>query len=88
MIAGVAQTQVQVFDKTAANVVIALAGGSRQLVRKVTSGAACGPQGGWYYDDETNPRSIVTCDATCQIAQSDPAAALELELGCPTIHGG
>jgi hypothetical protein len=53
--------------------------------RKVVNAAACGPQGGWYYDNDNNPKNVLLCPATCQTIQSDPKGQIEIKFGCATI---
>jgi hypothetical protein len=46
--------------------------------------------GGWHYDDKANPKNVILCPQTCNVAKADPAAKLSLEFGCVTrnINGG
>jgi hypothetical protein len=43
---------------------------------------ACGPEGGWYYDDPAAPKQIKLCEATCSALQG---ASIQVEFGCDTI---
>ena len=58
---------------------------------KVAGMAACGPSGGWYFDDERNPRRITLCPASCELAQSavraGASSAVRVLFGCQTIPG-
>ena len=59
---------------------------------KVANAAACGPSGGWYYDDDRNPTRIFLCPAACTRLQdaaqaSSGAAGIEVQFGCDTIPG-
>jgi len=57
---------------------------------KVSGPTACGPVGGWYYDNETAPQRVVLCPASCERAQALVAggeAAVSVEFGCTTIPG-
>ncbi len=49
--------------------------------------AACGPKGGWYYDNPANPTKILTCPATCDALQKDAAGKVEVLFGCATEVG-
>jgi hypothetical protein len=44
----------------------------------------CGPMGGWYYDDPSNPTMIIVCPATCDILQGDTMGKVDVEFGCDT----
>jgi len=43
----------------------------------------CGEEGGWFYDNPTNPARIILCDATCETV-SIPGAQLYYSIGCQT----
>lgn len=57
-------------------------GGNPQTIGKVANAAACGPSGGWYYDNPANPKLIKLCPSTCTAVQSDPKGKVEINLGC------
>ena len=46
---------------------------------------ACGAFGGWYYDDEANPSTIILCPATCETVRGDESGKISVVLGCDTI---
>lgn len=78
-----------VLDPRRVNVALRSASGSVRL-GKVTGPTVCGPVGGWYYDDETAPRRVVLCPASCDRAQSlvaEGEASVAVEFGCTTIPG-
>ncbi|MEZ4221421.1 MAG: hypothetical protein R3B13_10890 [Polyangiaceae bacterium] len=52
----------------------------------VNGAAACGPQGGWYYDDDQNPTRVVACPATCNTIQADEQGAIDVLFGCDTVQ--
>jgi hypothetical protein len=58
------------------------ASGTTGILPHVADEAACGMQGGWYYDDNANPTTITLCSSTCNDVQADVSAALEVALGC------
>lgn len=58
--------------------------GSDITVGKVSGPGACGPSGGWYYDNEQNPSYIELCPASCDQVQSG-ALEVSVEIGCETI---
>jgi hypothetical protein len=58
---------------------------SSETVANVGDAAGCANNGGlgWYYDDPSAPKTILTCEATC--GQLSGGGAVEVALGCPTI---
>jgi hypothetical protein len=57
---------------------------------KVSGPTACGPVGGWYYDNDAAPTRVLLCPASCTRAQtlvSGGAASVSVEFGCITIPG-
>lgn len=52
---------------------------------RVADAASCGPDGGWYYNDPVTPTQIILCPDRCTEIQSDPAAKVQVELGCASI---
>jgi hypothetical protein len=44
--------------------------------------ANCGPSGGWYYDNPSNPKTIKLCAATCEALTG---GSIQVEFGCDTI---
>jgi hypothetical protein len=50
---------------------------------RVENAAACPlDQPGWYYDDPANPTLISLCDTACATVTADPAAKLDIQIGC------
>jgi hypothetical protein len=45
----------------------------------------CGPSGGWYYNDESNPTQILFCNATCTYVQLSTEGAVTVKFGCATV---
>jgi hypothetical protein len=74
----------ETFDKTKANVRIAL-DGSMEMLAKAPDAAGCADKEGWYYDDEDAPRRVVACPATCTRIQAAQNAQVDLLFGCETI---
>ena len=56
-----------------------------QPIYHVQSPADCAANGGWYYDDNTNPTQVLVCPSTCTAIQSDPNAKVDVLFGCQTI---
>ena len=78
----------EVVDPTLVNVHV-VDDGQSTTVGKVNSSADCGPGGGWYYDDNSNPTLITMCEATCEFAQTKVGpgkdGSIEVLMGCPSI---
>lgn len=71
-------------DPDFVNVTYSSAGAAPETLGQVASAAACGPGGGWYYDDPADPAILSLCPATCDAVQGDPDAKIEILLGCAT----
>lgn len=52
-----------------------------QKLPKVTNASACSG-GGWYYDNNASPKSILLCPSSCTIVQLDTKAKIDVSLGC------
>lgn len=56
---------------------------------KVAGPGSCGPNGGWYYDNEAAPTKVLLCPASCDLAQSavgiGKTGRIEILFGCATI---
>jgi hypothetical protein len=56
--------------------------GVPQKLQRVNDASQCGPQGGWYYDNNTNPTTITLCPATCTVVTADASPKVDILLGC------
>lgn len=54
---------------------------------QVTGLAACGPTGGYYYDDNANPTKVVLCPGLCADHRSKVYSAIKVVIACPTKYG-
>lgn len=56
---------------------------------KVANAAACGANGGWYYDNDAAPTHVLLCPASCSVAQASvgpgKTGRIEVLFGCATI---
>ncbi len=56
---------------------------------KVAGPGACGPAGGWYYDDDKAPTRVVLCPISCKDAQASVGLGkpghVEVLFGCETV---
>ena len=51
------------------------------------TGADCDPVlGGWYYDDNADPKKVVICPATCSKIEKDSVGKIDILLGCETVE--
>jgi hypothetical protein len=46
---------------------------------------ACGPAGGWTYDDPANPTTILVCPASCEALQASVGGRVDVVFGCETV---
>jgi hypothetical protein len=68
------------------NVQFVPAGGEPVIIPKVNSIAECPASGfAWFYDNNTEPKQIVMCDATCETIKKDPDGEVSILIGCETI---
>ncbi|MCC6646897.1 MAG: VWA domain-containing protein [Polyangiaceae bacterium] len=74
----------QSFDPTKVNVRYTGTGKPAVVLPNVTGAAACGAAGGWYYDVPNAPTKIILCKSSCDTAQADSGAKVEIEIGCNT----
>lgn len=77
-----------VLDPSRVNV--ALRGETRSTLGRVTGASACGPAGGWYFDDNRAPRRVSLCPASCARAQTElrgTGRGIEVLFGCLSIPG-
>jgi hypothetical protein len=70
-------------DYNQVNVGLCDAGGTPRPTYYVENESGCGADGGWYYDDPTNPESIRLCNVSCETV-SQPGASLFYSVGCAT----
>jgi hypothetical protein len=54
-------------------------------IGQVGSRMACGAQGGWYYDNASNPRTVTLCEASCAQVNSSGDGGIELQFGCAGV---
>jgi hypothetical protein len=65
------------------------AGADAETIGYLDDGAECGDEGGWYYEADPSsnkPRSIKTCDTTCERLTSSVTGNVAIEVGCETIR--
>ncbi|MCC6644082.1 MAG: hypothetical protein IT374_00720 [Polyangiaceae bacterium] len=70
-------------DPNQVNVVYTDGGGADHEVLYAKGPATCSPAGGgWYFDDEVNPTTVLACPSTCATIQADPKASVAVTFGC------
>jgi hypothetical protein len=67
------------------NVELTIGGGGTQRIGQVGAASACGPMGGWYYDNALRPTTIALCPQACDAVKL-PGGRVTLLLGCPSGH--
>lgn len=74
------------FDKQQVNVVFT-EGGKKQTLYYWPDAKSCdATDGGWYYDDPTNPTQIIACPASCTtFGAASGDGKVSIELGCQTV---
>jgi len=77
-------------DPNKVNVEVTVGGGMTQLVGKVANAAACGAQGGWFYDVNPPgvPTKITLCPQSCTPLQMTPNSRVVVQYGCPSRGPG
>lgn len=73
-------------DPKSTNVTYTSGGTTKNLVF-VGNEAGCekAPDGGWYFDDEANPKKVILCKALCEAVKGDDLGEIELVFGCPRL---
>lgn len=73
-------------DYTLVNVGFTLSnGGGTETLGYVGSKDKCDARGGWYYDNDANPKKIIVCPASCDKFKADPMGRVDVLLGCQRI---
>lgn len=71
------------FDPSKVNVRVQ---GTQDRLAQVANATECAAdQGGWYYDDPTDPRKILLCHESCATL-SEASKGVDILMGCPTIE--
>lgn len=75
-------------DPAAVNVQI-VSNGVPTTLYKVSGAAACGADGGWYYDNDAAPTKVLLCPTSCDVAQAavgpGKTGSIEVLFGCATV---
>jgi hypothetical protein len=75
----------QMFDAGKVNVNYTPSGGAAQPVFHVSTEADCGPQGGWFYDNNASPTTVKVCPSTCSTIKADQNGKIDILFGCATL---
>jgi len=59
--------------------------GATETFVYVGTSASCSmaPNDGWYFDNPTSPTEVILCSGACNTVKNDPAATVDVVLGCP-----
>jgi hypothetical protein len=76
--------QGQTFNPGKVNVVFTDDSGTQHTLYKVKSQAECGPKGGWYYDDDNKPTTVIACPASCSEIKASKKGEVQVKFGCDT----
>lgn len=60
-------------------------GGTPQELPKKKDLAACGAEGGWYFDNEAAPTKIMLCPGSCAVVQTDATGKVEVLVLCHEV---
>jgi hypothetical protein len=64
-------------------------GTTEEILYRVDNAAACGADGGWYYDDPASPSKVLLCQGSCDRAQTlvgpGKDGRIEVLFGCASI---
>jgi hypothetical protein len=75
----------QAFKKDYVNIEFTDPSGNPAIVYKVSDMNACDPvNGGWFYDNDQTPGSILLCPATCTTVTTRIGYTVNVALGCVT----
>jgi hypothetical protein len=85
---GIPEPSMGSIDYAKINVIIT--GGPEEVkLFHVEDAAACGPDGGWYYDDPAMPTKVLLCPASCDqvndLVGPDKPGEIQIQFGCETI---
>jgi hypothetical protein len=76
----------QTFDPNKVNVKFTDSMGMQKDIFKANDLASCDPvQGGWYYDNNTNPTTIFACPASCMEIEAATSGKIDILFGCATV---
>lgn len=75
----------QVFDPGMVNVKYTSGSGTEEDILFAGGQDKCDPtEGGWYYDDNSNPTTVNACPSTCAHIQKDLQGKIDVLFGCAT----
>ena len=77
----------ETFASNLVNVKWTSGAGVETELKKVASATDCAgaPDGGWYYDDELDPKKVLVCPQNCGQLKADLMAKVDILFGCETI---
>jgi hypothetical protein len=75
---------VEDFSVDAVNVRWSDSSGVPQVIVNVEGEHDC-DEGGWYFDDNDAPETVIACPSTCDLFQSDGESRVDLLFGCEIV---
>jgi hypothetical protein len=70
------------FEKEKVNVDFTPTSGVKETIFKVTKDTCQDPAGGWFFDNESAPTTVVACPQSCTKIQADNNAKIDIAFGC------
>jgi hypothetical protein len=74
-------TNASAVDPFSASIDVTLSSGATTTLGRVDGAANC-DNGGWYYDDISDPTKVTFCPDTCGTIEADDQAQVDLSFGC------
>jgi len=75
-----------VFEKSLVSLRFTPSGGQLLEVPKVGGAGGCDATvGGWHYDDEATPNTLIACPTTCDALRGDGGGEVKVVLGCAPV---
>lgn len=75
----------ETLDPAKVNVEFTDGSGNSTTIYNVPNEAGCDPSlGGWYYNDNADPTTIILCPASCDLVSPDPEGRIDILFGCAT----
>ena len=71
-----------VINPAQVNVYLTDPGGEPELIINVDDADGCGPRGGWYYDDPSDPHAVYICSNLCG---DGVEGSIDIAFGCDTV---
>jgi len=67
------------------NLELKLGPNAPQIISLVSNSSACMSAEGWYYDNPTQPTTILLCPSSCDAIRATVGSSLQILYDCPSI---